>query len=210
MRQPISWSALADARVGVWGLGVEGRASIRRLASMGVTPVLVDDAPAAPTIDGRSSWPPSRAGLRALLACDVVVKSPGISRYRPDVGQLEAAGVTVCGGLGLFMAEADPARVACITGTKGKSTTTAIAVHLLAALGYDARAGGNIGHPPWDTDEADDPTTGSSRPRASRCPTWPSARTSSPSPPCRPTTSTGTARSSATTPTSWRSPRCPA
>jgi UDP-N-acetylmuramoylalanine--D-glutamate ligase len=157
MRQPISWSALADARVGVWGLGVEGRASIRRLASMGVTPVLVDDAPAAPTIDGQPVLATEPDGLRALLACDVVVKSPGISRYRPDVGHLEAGGVTVCGGLGLFMAGADPSRVACITGTKGKSTTTAIAVHLLASLGFDARAGGNIGHPPWDTDEADDP-----------------------------------------------------
>ena len=56
----------------------------------------------------------------------------------------------MCGGLGLFMEEADPTRVACITGTKGKSTTTALAVHLLTGLGYDARAGGNIGQPPWD------------------------------------------------------------
>jgi UDP-N-acetylmuramoyl-L-alanine---L-glutamate ligase len=66
------------------------------------------------------------------------------------VTQLEAAGAVVTGGLGLFMAEADPARVACITGTKGKSTTTALAVHLLTGLGVRARAGGNIGHPPWD------------------------------------------------------------
>ena len=48
------------------------------------------------------------------------------------------------------MEEADPTRVACITGTKGKSTTTALAVHLLTGLGYRARAGGNIGQPPWD------------------------------------------------------------
>jgi UDP-N-acetylmuramoylalanine--D-glutamate ligase len=52
------------------------------------------------------------------------------------------------------MAEADPTRVACITGTKGKSTTTALAVHLLNGLGLQGRAGGNIGRPPWDpTDE---------------------------------------------------------
>ena len=70
-------------------------------------------------------------GLDELARCDVVVKSPGISRYRPEVAQLESAGVAVCGGLGLFMEEADPTRVACITGTKGKSTTTALAVHLL-------------------------------------------------------------------------------
>ena len=55
------------------------------------------------------------------------------------------------------MAEADPTRVACITGTKGKSTTTALAVHLLTGLGYGARAGGNIGQPPWDPSDEPDP-----------------------------------------------------
>ena len=47
----ISWSALADAAgpVGVWGLGVEGAASVRRLRAMGRVPVLVDDTPGAPT-----------------------------------------------------------------------------------------------------------------------------------------------------------------
>jgi UDP-N-acetylmuramoyl-L-alanine---L-glutamate ligase len=150
MRRPISWSALADASVGVWGLGVEGQASIRRLRSMGRDPVLVDDAPATPALDGAEILATGGGGLAALQRCDVVVKSPGISRYRPEVVQLEQAGVAVCGGLGLFMAEADPTRVACITGTKGKSTTTALAVHLLTGLGVRARAGGNIGLPPWD------------------------------------------------------------
>ncbi len=119
-------------------------------SAMGCVPVLVDDAPAAPAVDGLEVLATGSGGLDALLRCDVVVKSPGISRYRPDVAQLEAAGIAVCGGLGLYMAEADPARVACITGTKGKSTTTALAVHLLTGLGYRARAGGNIGQPPWD------------------------------------------------------------
>jgi UDP-N-acetylmuramoyl-L-alanine---L-glutamate ligase len=150
MRQPISWSALADASVGVWGLGVEGQASVRRLRSMGRAPVLVDDEPASAPLDGLEVLPTGSGGLAALAACDVVVKSPGISRYRPEVAQLEEAGVAVCGGLGLFMAEADPTRVVCITGTKGKSTTTALAVHLLNGLGSRSRAGGNIGHPPWD------------------------------------------------------------
>ena len=150
MHRPISWSALADASVGVWGLGVEGQASIRRLRSMGRDAVLVDDAPAAPAIDGVEVLATGGGGLHALTRCDVVVKGPGISRYRPEVAQLEEAGVAVCGGLGLFMAEADPTRVACITGTKGKSTTTALAVHLLTGLGVRARAGGNIGLPPWD------------------------------------------------------------
>src|SRR3984957_11512933 len=150
MRRPISWSALADASVGVWGLGVEGQASVRRLQSMHRNAVLVDDAPAAPALDGMEVLATGGGGLDALTRCDVVIKSPGISRYRPEVAQLEEAGVAVCGGLGLFMAEADPTRVGCITGAKGKRTTTALAVPLLTGLGVRARAGGNIGLPPWD------------------------------------------------------------
>jgi UDP-N-acetylmuramoyl-L-alanine---L-glutamate ligase len=150
MRPPISWSALADASVGIWGLGVEGRASLRRVSALGGEPVLVDDAPSAGELEGLEVLATDQGGLERLLDCDVVVKSPGISRYRAEVAQLEEGGVRVCGGLGLWMSEADLTRVACVTGTKGKSTTTALAVHLLSSLGYHARAGGNIGHPPWD------------------------------------------------------------
>ena len=157
MRQPISWSALADASVGVWGLGVEGQASVRRLRTLGVAPVLVDDTPPAPSLDGFEVLATGSGGLATLARCDVVIKSPGISRYRPEVAELEAAGVVVSGGLGLFLQDADPDRVVCITGTKGKSTTTALAVHLLTGLGYRARAGGNIGHPPWDPAQDDEP-----------------------------------------------------
>ncbi len=93
-------------------------------------------------------------GLDALAGCDVVVKSPGISRYRPEVAELEGRGIPVAGGLGLWLAEADRGRVVCITGTKGKSSTTAIAGHLLRRWGYRCVVGGNIGQPPWDPAEA--------------------------------------------------------
>ncbi|HEY3942822.1 MAG TPA: UDP-N-acetylmuramoyl-L-alanine--D-glutamate ligase [Acidimicrobiales bacterium] len=150
----ISWSDLGGARVGLWGLGVEGRANLRRLAAMGCVPVLVDDHPdgaaEAAAEAGRPVLATVPEGLAALERCEVVVKSPGISRYRPEVRRLEAAGMAVVGGLGLWMAGADRRRVACVTGTKGKSTTTAIAGHLLRRLGYDALVGGNIGLAPWD------------------------------------------------------------
>jgi len=155
----ISWSTLTSASVGVWGLGVEGRASVLRLESMGIVPVLVDDRPppASASIDDRDVLATEDGGLQALLTCDVVIKSPGISRYRPEVAQIERAGIPVRGGLGLWLEDVPLDRVTCITGTKGKSTTTAIAAHLLTRLGYSAKVGGNIGHPPWQPSTAPEP-----------------------------------------------------
>jgi len=149
-REAICWSDLRGARAGVWGLGVEGTASLRKLATLGASPVLVDDRPSGPGPDGHPVLATAEGGLAALTACDVVIKSPGISRYRPEVAELTGRGVPVTGGLGLWLAEADLSRVACVTGTKGKSSTTAIAGHLLRGWGYPCLVGGNIGQPPWD------------------------------------------------------------
>ena len=148
-RPAISWSQLRGARVGVWGLGVEGAANLGKLTELGVDPVLVDDRPAGRGPDGRPVLGTHEGGLDALAACEVVVKTPGISRYRPEVAELEGRGIAVVGGLGLWLAEADRGRVVCVTGTKGKSSTTAIAGHLLRQWGYPCMIGGNIGEPPW-------------------------------------------------------------
>ena len=154
-RRPlISWSQLRGARVGVWGLGIEGAANVRKLAELGVDPVLVDDRPAGPESGGRPVLATREGGLDALAGCEVVVKTPGISRYRPEVAELEGGGVAVVGGMGLWLAEADRGRVVCITGTKGKSSTTAIAGHLLRQWGYPCMVGGNIGQPPWAPGDA--------------------------------------------------------
>ena len=103
-----------------------GWASRDRPASAGCAAMGRDAGPGrrrarrTPRSTGSRSWRPGPAAWTRSGRCDVVVKSPGISRYRPEVAQLEEAGVAVCGGLGLFMAEADPTRVACITGHEGE------------------------------------------------------------------------------------------
>jgi UDP-N-acetylmuramoylalanine--D-glutamate ligase len=150
MRPLITWSELRGARVGVWGLGVEGAANVRKLTELGADQVLADDRPAGHGPGGRPVLATREGGLDALAGCEVVVKTPGISRYRPEVAELEGRGIPVTGGLGLWLAEADRGRVVCVTGTKGKSSTTAIAGHLLSRLGYPCVTGGNIGQPPWD------------------------------------------------------------
>jgi UDP-N-acetylmuramoyl-L-alanine---L-glutamate ligase len=154
-RPKLSWSDLAGARVGIWGLGREGHASLRKLATLGAEPVLVDDRPSEP-VDGHPVLVTADGGLAALEACDAVVKTPGMSRYRPEMAQLAAAGVPVAGGLGLWLAEADLRRVLVVTGTKGKSTTSSVAGHLIRGLGYRVMVGGNIGAPPYDPDAARD------------------------------------------------------
>lgn len=149
MRPTLSWSDLAGRAVGLYGLGREGQANLRACRALGLDPVLVDDAP--PDGTGETVLATDRGGLDALRRCEVVVKSPGISRYTsPAVRQLQRDGIPVAGGLGLWLQEADRSRVLCVTGTKGKSTTAAVAGHLLTGLGYRCLVGGNIGVPPYD------------------------------------------------------------
>jgi UDP-N-acetylmuramoylalanine--D-glutamate ligase len=150
-RPKLSWSDLSGARAGVWGLGREGHASLRKLRALGADPVLVDDHPADPGVLATGD-----GGLAALESCDVVVKTPGLSRYRPEVARLEGLGIPVAGGLGLWLAETDPDRVLCVTGTKGKSTTASVTGHLLTGLGYRCLVGGNIGVVPYDPAEETD------------------------------------------------------
>ncbi|HVT68571.1 MAG TPA: UDP-N-acetylmuramoyl-L-alanine--D-glutamate ligase [Trebonia sp.] len=150
-RPKLGWSDLRGATVGVWGLGREGQATVRRLRTLGIAPVLVDDSPndsgVLRTADG---------GLDALKRCEVVIKTPGISPYGAAAAELRAAGVTLAGGLGLWMNEADLARVVYVTGTKGKSTTSSVIGHLLRRLGYQALVGGNFGVAPYDPEQAGD------------------------------------------------------
>ena len=155
MRHAISWADLAGAKVGVWGLGVEGDANLRRLRGLGADVVLVDDAKREHA--GHEVLPTDQGGLDALLRCAAVVKSPGISRHRPPAERITAAGIPLLGGLGLWLQAMPLDRVVMITGTKGKSTTSAMLGHLLDRLGHPAFVGGNIGRPPWDPDLADAP-----------------------------------------------------
>jgi UDP-N-acetylmuramoyl-L-alanine---L-glutamate ligase len=156
MRPTLSWTDLVGSRVGIFGLGREGEASLRACLVRGIDPVLVDDRPGTARPDGREVLATAADGLDALLGCDVVIKTPGISRYGGSVAALAAADVPVVGGLGLWLAEADHRQVVCITGTKGKSTTTAIVGHLLRGLGRRVLVGGNIGVPPFDPDLGQD------------------------------------------------------
>lgn len=144
MFRPTGFSDLAQKRVGIYGYGLEGRASEQLLSGI-CELVIVDDDPKAGVLVTSSG------GLEELMTCDVVLKSPGVPRRSASVVQLEKNNVYVTSSLNLWMNQADRSRVIGITGTKGKSTTTALITFFLQCLGEKAQRLGNIGLPPYDT-----------------------------------------------------------
>jgi UDP-N-acetylmuramoylalanine--D-glutamate ligase len=146
-------TSFAAKKVAVFGLGGSGLASARALQAGGADVIAGDDgteklaeaaAAGIATADLRTiSW----AGISAL------VLTPGAPLTHPaphwSVGLARAAGVEVIGDIELFCRErrrhAPDAPFVAITGTNGKSTTTALIAHLMRVAGYDTQMGGNIG-----------------------------------------------------------------
>ncbi|HEX5198596.1 UDP-N-acetylmuramoyl-L-alanine--D-glutamate ligase [Paractinoplanes rhizophilus] len=142
--------------VAVWGTGREGRAAVTAIAAhQPARLIAVDDsanflsipwegelAALAPLAGGDHAFP-------ALVTADVVVRSPGVPQTHPWMKELRERGVTITGGSALWMAD-HAARTIGVTGSKGKSTTSSLISHLLAAVGRPNVFGGNIGVPLLD------------------------------------------------------------
>jgi UDP-N-acetylmuramoylalanine--D-glutamate ligase len=143
----------AGQRVALFGLGGSGLATARALKAGGADVAAWDDNEASrdkaategiAIVDlAQADWP----GFAAL------VLAPGVPLTHPEphwtVGKAKAAGVEIIGDIELFFREraqsAPAAPVVCITGTNGKSTTTALIAHVLSAAGREVQMGGNIG-----------------------------------------------------------------
>src|SRR4051794_2872851 len=141
------FSELDGKRIAVWGLGRETRSLLTQLERH-----LRSAAPVVAVIeaDGEAPDSPLRTIRSAELAehapeLDVLVRSPGVSIYRPELAPLYDAGATVTTATSLWLAERGPGRVIGITGTKGKSTTATITAHLVCAAVGSAELAGNIG-----------------------------------------------------------------
>ncbi|MEJ0043831.1 MAG: Mur ligase family protein [Rhizomicrobium sp.] len=152
----IAARSFAHTDVGVFGLARTGLASIRALKAAGARAYAWDDSETGrrqAAAEGAivlpvAQWPWAR--LKAL------VLSPGVPLTHPAphdvVLMAKSHGVEVIGDMEIFAREvgADPAipgraPVIAITGTNGKSTTTALVGHILSQNGFDVQVGGNIG-----------------------------------------------------------------
>ncbi|GLQ95801.1 UDP-N-acetylmuramoyl-L-alanine--D-glutamate ligase [Dyella mobilis] len=143
---------LAGQRVGIWGFGREGRAAIRALRKrLPELPLALycgeDEVAQAQDFDAALRIYPHEPDAVALSAYDIVIKSPGISAYKPAIVTAQAQGTRFTSGTALWFGENPQARVVAITGTKGKSTTTALLAHLARSLGVRTALAGNIGLP---------------------------------------------------------------
>ncbi|HRO10216.1 MAG TPA: UDP-N-acetylmuramoyl-L-alanine--D-glutamate ligase, partial [Amaricoccus sp.] len=160
----------AGHRVAVLGLGRSGRPAIASLVAGGAEVLAWDDSPAARAAaeaDGIPLADLTRA--RSWEGVKAVIVSPGIPHLypapHPAIAAAWDAGVAVDNDIGLFFRSfATPEwdrfdrtpQVVAITGSNGKSTTTALTAHVLAAAGRPVQVGGNIGRGVLDLDPAED------------------------------------------------------
>ena len=146
-------TAFKDKKVALFGLGGSGLATARALAQGGAAVLAWDDNPdsvAKAEADGIATADLRRADWAKFAS---LVLSPGVPLTHPkphwSVELARTAGVEIIGDVELFVRErtlkAPTAPFIGITGTNGKSTTTALTAHILKAAGRDAQMGGNIG-----------------------------------------------------------------
>lgn len=149
---PDSIAALEGKRVALWGWGREGRAAWKAIrARLPQLPLTLFCLPGE-AADAQASGDPllrvdAAVDGERLSAFDAVIKSPGISPYRPEALAAAERGTRFIGGTTLWFAERADASTICVTGTKGKSTTSALLAHLLRAGGHRTALTGNIGQP---------------------------------------------------------------
>jgi UDP-N-acetylmuramoylalanine--D-glutamate ligase len=146
-------SSFAGKKVALFGLGDSGLASARALCAGGADVVAWDDN--AESIAKARSSGLAVVDLRGTdwSAISALVLAPGVSLTHPAphwvVGVARAAGVEVIGDVELFCRErrrhTPKSPFVAITGTNGKSTTTALTAHILRCAGHDTQIGGNIG-----------------------------------------------------------------
>jgi UDP-N-acetylmuramoylalanine--D-glutamate ligase len=137
----------------VIGLGKSGLASTAVLRARGVTVYATDEKPASELTTAIAAVEASGAVFVAPDALDpllarltLAVLSPGVPPTSPVVRSVNRANVPVLGEIEVAY-RLCRAPIIAVTGTKGKSTTTALIGHLLRACGRTVRVGGNIGNP---------------------------------------------------------------
>lgn len=147
----ISARAFADKHYAVFGLARTGLSVVAALRAAGAAVTVWDDDARKRAAIEDTQVHVADLNTADLSGFDGIVVSPGVPlNTHPLAARAAAAGVAVLGDIELFAharAELPPHKVVGITGTNGKSTTTALIAHILREAGRDVQLGGNIGTP---------------------------------------------------------------
>lgn len=146
---------LSGKRVVVFGLGRSGRAAVALLDRQDATIVAYDQRPPEALGEATSGWLEAGVELHlnvpptaALTGADLIVLSPGVSPNLPVLQRAVEQGAKLIGEVELaYRFLPKDARVIGITGTNGKSTTTALTGALIETAGHEVFVGGNLGTP---------------------------------------------------------------
>ena len=145
-------SKFTGKNVAVLGLGMEGKDVVNYLAKLGAKVTILDrkekkdlnltgiDTSELKFVCGSDYL------VKGLSMFDIIVRSPGVYRYIPEIVEAERQGSKITSDIKLFF-ENCPAKIIGVTGTKGKGTTSTLVYEILKDSGYNVYLAGNIGKP---------------------------------------------------------------
>ncbi len=132
---------LIDKNIIIWGMGTEGQAIKSYLENNKIAKNIFpyDDSNGVDYLNELAS------------KSEVVIRSPGVSVYKPEFQKLKNKGIKITSVSNLFLSEIKfnhpNTKVIGITGSKGKSTSVSMMYHMMKSLGIKVALGGNIGKP---------------------------------------------------------------
>ena len=124
---------LKNKKIAILGYGIEGRDVKRFLEKQRADVEILD-------VKFDKNY------LRDLGRFNIVIRSPGVYRYLPELLEAEKNGVEISSAIKLFF-DLCPAKIVGVTGTKGKGTTATLIYEILKKAGKDVYLAGNIGKP---------------------------------------------------------------
>lgn len=142
---------LGGKPVAVFGLGLSGLSAVQALSKAGAEVLAWDDKTESHDAARKAGAKVEKLTEKNLRKCTALILAPGVPLHYPAPHEVvlaaRAAGIEIIGDLEILHRLGHGRRTIGITGTNGKSTTTALTAHVLSAGGLEAAMGGNIGQP---------------------------------------------------------------
>ena len=135
------------------GLGITGLSCVDYFLAQNVIPKVIDtrlQPQGLEQLDERVDYHLGELKIDWLLAADLIIVSPGIALFTPELKQAADKGIEIIGDIELFCREVNlqnNKKIVAITGANGKTTVTTLVGEIVKSAGIKVGVGGNIGQP---------------------------------------------------------------